>query len=99
MPERGQIALRLAVTRTKNAFWGLCQPDAALATVKEAREVLTSEPLAEEVAADEAAIWMFSGYPLRALEVLRSTGLDVPLILVSGTVGEEATSSLRPIPT
>jgi PAS domain S-box-containing protein len=26
---------------------------------------------------------------LRALEVLRSTGLDVPLILVSGTVGEE----------
>jgi DNA-binding NtrC family response regulator len=26
---------------------------------------------------------------LRALELLRSTGLDIPLILVSGTVGEE----------
>jgi DNA-binding CsgD family transcriptional regulator len=69
-PGSGQIALRLAVTRTKNAFWGLCRPDAALAIVTRAREVLTSEPLAEELAADEAAIWMFSGYPLRALEVV-----------------------------
>ena len=70
LPGPGQIALRLAVTRTKNAFWGLCRPDAALAIVSEARQVLTSDPLAEEVAADEAAIWMFSGYPQRALEVL-----------------------------
>src|SRR5439155_4728143 len=66
----GHIALRLAVTRTKNAFWGLCQPETAIAVTTEARRVLTSEPLAEEVTADEAAIWMFSGHPVRALTVL-----------------------------
>jgi DNA-binding CsgD family transcriptional regulator len=70
LPSTGHVALRLAVTRTKNAFWGLCQPDAALAIVTEARRTLTSEPLAEEVAAEQAAIWMFSGHPMRALSVL-----------------------------
>jgi DNA-binding NarL/FixJ family response regulator len=70
LPSTGQLALRLAVTRTKNAFWGLCRPEAALAIVTEARSVLVSEPLAEEVAADEAAIRMFSGQPLQALRVL-----------------------------
>jgi DNA-binding NarL/FixJ family response regulator len=70
LPSTGQVALRLAVTRTKNAFWGLCRPETALAIVIEARRVLTEERLAEEVAAEEAAIWLFSGYPLRALAVL-----------------------------
>jgi DNA-binding CsgD family transcriptional regulator len=70
LPSTGQVALRLAVTRTKNAFWGLCRPETALAVVSEARRVLVSEPLAEEVAADEAALWMFSGQPRRALTVL-----------------------------
>jgi DNA-binding CsgD family transcriptional regulator len=74
LPSTGQVALRLAVTRTKNAFWGLCRPEAALAIVSEARRVLTAERLAEEVAADEAAIWMFSGQPLRALAVLDGIG-------------------------
>jgi DNA-binding CsgD family transcriptional regulator len=66
----GQVALSLAVTRTKNAFWGLCRPEDAFAIIAEARAVLTSGPLAEELAADEAALWMFSGYPVRALTVL-----------------------------
>jgi hypothetical protein len=83
----GQVALRLAVTRTKNAFWGLCRPDAALDIVTEARQVLTSEPLAEEVAAYEAAIWMFSGYPLRALEVLdRIVGNEIRTRVVRAIV-------------
>jgi DNA-binding CsgD family transcriptional regulator len=70
LPSTEQVTLHLAVTRTKNAFWGLCQPDTALAIVSEARLTVTSEPLAEEVVADEAAIWMFSGHPVRALAVL-----------------------------
>jgi PAS domain S-box-containing protein len=32
--------------------------------------------------------------PSRALEILRGSGLDVPLILVSGTIGEEAATEL-----
>jgi PAS domain S-box-containing protein len=32
--------------------------------------------------------------PSRALEILRDSGLDVPLILVSGTIGEEAATEL-----
>jgi PAS domain S-box-containing protein len=32
--------------------------------------------------------------PSRALEILRESGLDVPLILVSGTIGEEAVTAL-----
>jgi DNA-binding CsgD family transcriptional regulator len=87
LPGPGQIALRLSVTRTKNAFWGLCRPDAALAVVTEARKALTAEPLAEEVSADEAAIWMFSGYPLRALEVLdRITGSEIRTRVVRAIV-------------
>jgi DNA-binding CsgD family transcriptional regulator len=70
LPSSGQVALRLAVTRTKNAFWGLCRPELGLAVTSEARRVLTSGPLAEEVAADEAAMWMFAGHPVRALAVL-----------------------------
>jgi DNA-binding CsgD family transcriptional regulator len=87
LPSPGQIALRLAVTRTKNAFWGLCRPDAALAVITEARRVLTSEPLAEEVSADEAAIWMFSGHPLRALDVLdRIAGSEIRTRVVRAIV-------------
>ena len=72
-----QVALRLAVTRAKNAQWGLCQPEAALAINAEARAVITSRPLAEELIADEAAILTFSGRPDRALAVLeRIAGSD-----------------------
>jgi ATP/maltotriose-dependent transcriptional regulator MalT len=70
LPGTGQVALRLAVTRTKNAFWGLCRPEAALAVITEASLVLTSRPLAEEVAAEQATITMFSGRPVEALAVL-----------------------------
>jgi len=45
---------------------------------------LSSPP---DIIFSDYSIPQFGG--LRALEVLRSTGLDVPLILVSGTVGEE----------
>jgi DNA-binding CsgD family transcriptional regulator len=70
LPSTELIALRLAVTRTKNAFWGLCHPEAALAIITEAQLVLTSPHLAEEAAAEQATITMFSGYPVEALAVL-----------------------------
>lgn len=71
------VALRLAVTRAKNAHWGLCQPEAALAINAQARRVIGDQPLVEELVADEASILMFSGHPDRAIEVLsRIAGND-----------------------
>src|SRR5215467_760004 len=70
LPASEHIALRLAVTRAKNAQWGLCQPETALAINAAARAVVTSGPLVEELAADEASVLTFSGQPERALGVL-----------------------------
>jgi DNA-binding CsgD family transcriptional regulator len=70
LPSSEQVALRLAVMRAKNAQWGLCRTEAALAINAAARAVITSSPLAEELMADEASIWTFSGRPERAQEVL-----------------------------
>jgi DNA-binding CsgD family transcriptional regulator len=75
LPSSEYIALQLAVTRAKNAQWGLCRPEKALAINAAARAVVTSAPLAEELVADEASVLTFSGYPDRALAVLgRTTG-------------------------
>src|SRR5215469_1571091 len=74
LPSSEHVALRLAVTRAKNAQWGLCQPEAALAIDAAARAVVTSGPLAEELVADEASVWTFSGRPDRALAVLERIG-------------------------
>jgi DNA-binding CsgD family transcriptional regulator len=74
LPASEPVALRLAVIRAKNAHWGLCQPDAALAINAAAGPVISSPPLAEELVADEAAILMFSGHPDRALAVLERIG-------------------------
>ena len=71
LPAGEQVALRLAVMRAKNAQWGLCQPEAALAINATARAVITSPPLAEELAADQASVLTFSGLPSRALAVLQ----------------------------
>ena len=77
LPGSEHVALRLAVTRAKNAQWGLCRPEAALAINTGARAVVTSAPLAEELVADEASILTFSGRPDRALAVLqRIAGRD-----------------------
>src|SRR5215470_17518782 len=54
LPSSEHVAVRLAVTRAKNAQWGLCQPEAALAINAAARAVVTFAPLAEELGADEA---------------------------------------------
>jgi DNA-binding CsgD family transcriptional regulator len=70
LPATEPVALRLAVTRAKNAYWGLCQADRALSIIAEARAVVRSGPLAEELTADEASVLMFSGHPARALDVL-----------------------------
>ncbi len=76
-PSSEHVALRLAVTRAKNAHWGLCQPEAALAINAGARAVVTSRPLVEELVASEASVLMFSGRPDRALAVLeRIAGHD-----------------------
>jgi hypothetical protein len=42
LPASEQVALRLAVTRAKNAQWGLCDPHAALAVNAAARAVITT---------------------------------------------------------
>jgi DNA-binding CsgD family transcriptional regulator len=77
LPSSEEVALRLAVTRVKNTHWGLCQPEAALAINAQARQLVTSRPLAEELVADEASVLMFSGHPERALAALgRITGSD-----------------------
>ena len=70
LPCSESVALRLAVMRTKNAQWGLCQPTAALAINAATRAVVTSPPLAEELVADEASVLTFSGHPDQALAVL-----------------------------
>src|SRR5215469_2205442 len=70
LPSSEHVALRLAVTRAKNAQWGLCQPERALAINTGARAVVTSGPLVEELVADEASVLTFSGRPDRALAVL-----------------------------
>ena len=100
LPSSEHVALRLAVTRAKNAHWGLCQPEAALAINAAARAAVTSQPLVEELVADEASILMFSGHPDRALAVLeRIAGSDrrtrvvraiagVPALAVTGRIAE-----------
>jgi len=70
LPGSQHVALRLAVIRAKNAQWGLCQPDAALAINAAARAVVTSQPLAEQLVAGEAEVLTFSGHPDRALAAL-----------------------------
>ena len=50
-----QVALRLAVIRGKNAQWGLCQPEAALAINAAARNSSPRLRLAEELIAEEAS--------------------------------------------
>ena len=105
LPASEPVALRLAVTRAKNTHWGLGQPQAALAINAAAGAVITSPPLGEELAADEAAILMFSGHPGQALAVLeRITGSDqrtrviraisgVPALAVTGRTAEAATTA------
>src|SRR6516165_2521907 len=70
LPSSEQVALRLAVTRAKNAQWGLCQPEAALAITTAARAVITAGPPLQELVAGEASVLTFSGHPARALAVL-----------------------------
>src|SRR6516164_9249089 len=91
LPSSEHVALRLAVTRAKNAQWGLCQPEAALAINATARTVITSSPLAEELVADEASVLTFSGHPGRALAVLeRITGGDQRTRVVRAIAGAPA---------
>lgn len=91
LPATEHVALRLAVTRVKNLNWGLCQPEAALAINAAAREVVTSDPLVEELAADEAAVRMFSGRPDQALATLdQIIGGDRRTRVVRAIVGSPA---------
>src|SRR5215471_8389171 len=91
LPSSEPVALRLAVTRAKNAQWGLCQPEAALAIDAVAAAVITSSPLAEELVADEASVLTFSGHPGRALAVLeRIAGGDRRTRVVRAIAGAPA---------
>jgi DNA-binding CsgD family transcriptional regulator len=91
LPGTEAVALRLAVMRSKNAQWGLCQPDVAMAINAAARAVITSPPLAEELMADEASVLTFSGHPDRALAVLeRIVGGDRRTRVVRAIAGAPA---------
>ena len=91
LPSSELVALRLAVTRAKNAQWGLCQPEAALAINADARALVSSPPLVEELVADEASILTFSGRPDRALDVLEGiTGRDRRTRVVRAIAGAPA---------
>jgi DNA-binding CsgD family transcriptional regulator len=91
LPSTEHVALRLAVTRAKNANWGLCQPEAALRINAGARAVVTSHPYVEELLADEASVLMFSGHPDRALAVLEHiTGSDARTRVVRAIVAAVA---------
>jgi DNA-binding NarL/FixJ family response regulator len=70
LPAGEHMTLRLADARARNAQWGLCQPEAALAINAAAQAVVTSPPLAEELVAEQASVLTFSGQPERALAVL-----------------------------
>jgi len=94
LPRSEHTALLLAVTRAKNAQWGLCQPEKALAINAAARAVVTSPPLAEELVADEASVLTFSGQPDRALAVLgRTTSGDQRARAVRAIAGAVALAS------
>jgi DNA-binding CsgD family transcriptional regulator len=105
LPSSEHVALRLAVTRAKNAQWGRCEPEAALAINAAARAVITSPPLAEELVADEASVLTFSGHPDRALAVLeRIAGGDrrtrviraiagAPALAMAGQTAEAASAA------
>jgi DNA-binding CsgD family transcriptional regulator len=91
LPGDEQVTLRLAVTRAKNAQWGLCDPGAALAINAAARAVITAQPLAEELIADEASVLTFSGHPDRALAVLDGiTGGDRRTRVIRAIAGAPA---------
>jgi len=91
LPASEQVALRLSVTRSKNANWGLCRPQDALAVNARAKAVIKAPALVDELAADEAAILMFSGYPGQSLAVLdRIAGDDLRTRVVRAIVGAAA---------
>jgi DNA-binding CsgD family transcriptional regulator/tetratricopeptide (TPR) repeat protein len=85
------VAMRLAVTRAKNAHWGLCQPGEALAINGAAKAMVSSPPLVAELVAHEAAVLTFSGRPDIALAVLEGiTGSDQRARVVRAIAGAVA---------
>ena len=93
------VALRLAVTRAKNAQWGQCQPQTALSIHAAARAVVVSGSLREELVADEASVLAFSGQPDRALAVLeRISGGDARTRVVRAIAAAPALAVAPPGP-
>jgi len=91
LPSGENVAMRLAVTRAKNAHWGLCQPEEALAINGAAKAVVSSAPLVEELVAHEAAVLTFSGRPDIALAVLQGiAGSDQRTRVVRAIAGAVA---------
>jgi DNA-binding CsgD family transcriptional regulator/tetratricopeptide (TPR) repeat protein len=91
LPSSEEVALRLAVTRARNAHWGLCKPEAALAINAAARGVVTTRRLVDQLVTDEASVLMFSGHPDQALAVLdQISGSDQRTQVVRAIVGAPA---------
>ena len=99
LPGSEHVALRLAVTRAKNAQWGQCQPQTALSINAAARAVVVSGSLREELVADEASVLAFSGQPDRALAVLeRISGGDARTRVVRAIAAAPALAVAPPGP-
>ena len=59
--------LLMASTRSKNLFWGLLQPQRALAVLSDARSRLSTVAATDELVAEEASVDTFSDRPVQAL--------------------------------
>ena len=66
-PMDSATELLMATTRNKNLFWGLLEPDRALAVLSDARTRLSTVAATDELVAEEASIHTFSGRPVQAL--------------------------------
>lgn len=84
----GDLLVRRATLRTKNLQWGLCDWEAALRVVNEAKGTVGPE-LVDDLFAEEGSVLLFSGHPQAALDVLdaidaRTTRTQVQVAMTRG---------------
>ncbi|CAN5547907.1 LuxR family transcriptional regulator [soil metagenome] len=65
----GAMLVQRATLRTKNLQWGLCNWNAALQVIQDAKAELGPE-FQDDLIAEEGAVWMFGSLPQKALDVM-----------------------------
>ncbi|QXC60752.1 LuxR C-terminal-related transcriptional regulator [Aquihabitans sp. G128] len=68
-PSDEAVMVQRATLRTKNLQWGLCDWRAALAVIEDAQATLGSEH-ADDLVAEEGAVWMFAAQPQKAIDTM-----------------------------